>query len=92
MFLVCSAFGLCIGCFSLFHFGLAAFNYTTIELQEKRGFLWNVNKQYRNIYNKGIFENLCAVLGPQPWLWFVPVLTLPQDGGLYYPVNDAHIS
>ena len=57
--------------FFLFHIYLISCGYTTIEYCEKRREEDNTFHA-RMPYNRGFVLNMCAVLGYNPFLWFVP--------------------
>lgn len=87
MFIVSVSLATCLWAFFLWNFILAAFNFTAVELYEKRGFMFNVNQEYVNVYNVGILDNLRSVLGPKPYLWLLPVTTLPPTSGITFANN-----
>jgi len=64
--------------FLCFHIWLMAKAMTTVEFCEK-----SLKKASYNssIYCHGLYGNICAVLGPNPALWFLPV-SLPNGDGL----------
>jgi hypothetical protein len=59
---------------------------TTIELCEKRS-RQGCSKPLPS-YEQGAYENIRAVLGPNPLLWLLPV-SPPAGDGLYFPVREA---
>lgn len=67
-----------VGSFLCFHIWLMSKAMTTVEFCEK-----SLKKASYNssIYSQGLFGNICAVLGPQPFLWPLPV-SLPEGDGL----------
>lgn len=100
-FATCTPVWLCVGMFSIYHLYLASGNSTTIEGWEKdkvatlvrRGKIREIKYPYVStsnhdsltVQNIGFINNLKAVLGPNPLLWFWPQ---PMRGdGLSYPVN-----
>jgi len=62
--------------FIFFHMWLLVNNTTTIEFCEKS----TKGEKYASRYNVGVYGNLCAVLGPNPLLWLVPIPNSPGDG------------
>merc|ERR1719424_1609862 len=64
--------------FLSFHIWLMSKAMTTVEFCEK-----SLKKSSYNssVYSRGIFHNVCAVLGPNPVLWFLPI-SLPEGDGL----------
>jgi hypothetical protein len=71
--------GMVVSCFFAFHVGLMSKSMTTIEFCEKqtrRGY-----DEY--IYDRGIIGNVMAVLGDNPFLWFLP-LSAPSGDGLHF--------
>lgn len=72
--------------FFAFHFWLMLKSTTTIEFCEKRtgydGSRIPVN------YDRGTWENIRAVLGPNPFLWLLP-LSPPIGDGLRYPISPG---
>mmetsp|Transcript_99362 Transcript_99362/g.155365 ORF Transcript_99362/g.155365 Transcript_99362/m.155365 type:complete len:339 (+) Transcript_99362:104-1120(+) len=67
--------------FLSFHVWLMTKAMTTVEFCEK-----SLKKASYNssIYSRGFYGNVCAVLGPQPLLWFLP-LSFPEGDGLTWP-------
>lgn len=64
-------------CFFLLHVFLMLRAETTLEFRERS---WGV-KGGKGLFDQGSgYANICAVLGPTPWLWFVPVFNTPGDG------------
>jgi len=63
-------------CFCCFHVYLVCFGYTTLEIRER---VWKTKTEC-SPYDNGFFSNICAVLGENPLLWFIPVLNSPGDG------------
>jgi hypothetical protein len=86
-FICCVGLSLGVWGFFLFNLGLVIFNYTTIELREKRGFPFDVDHKYVNVFDIGILENLRSVLGPNPMLWILPVQSVPSNSGIIFPTN-----
>merc|ERR1740139_410797 len=59
-----------------FHIWLMAKAMTTVEFCEK-----SRRPSYNsNLYSVGLYKNICAVLGPQPALWLVPISMPAGDG------------
>lgn len=71
-------------CFLVFHVWLMCNSLTTVELMEKRS---NRSSTYSSLYSMGWYENICAVLGPRPLLWFLP-MSLPTGNGLDWTSAD----
>jgi hypothetical protein len=72
--------GFIITCFFLLHNWLMMKGMTTIEFCEKSR---RTNGRIENqgpSYDLGTFNNICAVLGEQPLLWFVPCSAPSGDG------------
>lgn len=69
--------------FLAFHAWLMSRAMTTVEFCEK-----SIKKASYNSskYSLGAYENICAVLGPQPLLWMLP-LCLPTGDGLYWAAS-----
>merc|ERR1711971_1070859 len=67
--------------FFLFHVWLLTRNMTTIEFREV---MTRQEDFGESPYNRGIFANISAVLGPNPLLWFLPVGG-PKGDGLSFP-------
>jgi palmitoyltransferase ZDHHC2/15/20 len=90
--MVALAFGESLACFLSvitviflgFHIWLMTKAMTTVEFCEK-----SLKKASYNssIYSQGVYANICAVLGPQPLLWFVPI-SLPEGDGLSWGEAD----
>eukprot|EP00923_Selenidium_pygospionis_P005344 GHVN01008967.1.p1 GENE.GHVN01008967.1~~GHVN01008967.1.p1 ORF type:complete len:307 (-),score=11.11 GHVN01008967.1:203-1093(-) len=59
-----------------FHLMLTARAETTIEFSEKRG----KENHPSGLYDLGTYQNFCAVLGPNPLLWFIPIDNRRGDG------------
>merc|ERR1719160_1341272 len=76
--------------FFAFHAWLMLKATTTIELCEKtyRHSGCAHRGSTLSIYHRGLMENVCAVLGSNVWLWFLP--WSPPDGdGLSFRVSEA---
>jgi len=76
--------------FLCFHIWLLAKAMTTVEFCEK-----SLKKASYNssIYSQGMYKNICAILGPSPLLWLLP-LSLPRGDGVTWqssgsPVDDT---
>merc|ERR1719379_1966781 len=69
-----------ISAFLTFHIWLMLKAMTTVEFCEK-----SLKKQNYNssIYSMGCYGNACAVLGPNPLLWFFPC-SMPTGDGLVW--------
>merc|ERR1740117_872808 len=69
--------------FLVFHVWLMLKSMTTVEFCEK-----SLKKQGYNasIYSLGSYANLCAVLGPQTLLWFLPV-SMPVGNGIMWDAD-----
>lgn len=69
--------------FLSFHVWLMTKAMTTVEFCEK-----SLKKASYNssIYSRGLYNNICAVLGPQPLLWFFPI-SFPEGDGLSWPAS-----
>merc|ERR1719333_1836195 len=67
--------------FLSFHIWLMSKAMTTVEFCEK-----SLKKSSYNssVYSQGTYRNICAILGPQPLLWFLPI-SLPEGDGLAWP-------
>jgi len=67
--------------FLSFHIWLMTKAMTTVEFCEK-----SLKKASYNssVYSRGIYHNICAVLGPNPVLWLLPI-SLPEGDGLAWP-------
>jgi len=82
-FLIAFPFSLTLTIFTRWHLYLISKNMTTIEYSstgltqdeyKKKG------KPWRHIYDISIFENLKSVLGPNVFLWFIPIGNSLGDG------------
>lgn len=80
LFAECFACFLCtVNCLFLgFHGWLTVNAMTTLEFCEKSMKMAGYDS---SIYSKGVYENICAVLGPKPLFWFLPC-SLPKGDGL----------
>lgn len=67
-------------CFLAFHCWLVAKAMTTLEFFEKS---LKCTGYDDSIYSRGVYENICSVLGPQPLLWLLPV-SHPEGAGLNF--------
>jgi hypothetical protein len=67
--------------FLCFHIWLMAKAMTTVEFCEK-----SLKKSSYNssVYCQGFYYNACAILGPRPMLWLLPI-SLPEGDGLTWP-------
>lgn len=78
-------FLVCTTVFLSFHCWLMYNGMTTLDFCEKA----LRNRSYGpSIYSRGLYHNICDVLGPVPMLWFLP-LSLPPGDGLSWPVREA---
>jgi len=81
--------GLLLTMFFLFHSWLMFQTTTTIEFCEKNYRHGGDSKQSgsaKSIYDRGIWENICAILGSNPVFWLLPCC--PPDGdGLSFAVS-----
>jgi len=66
--------------FLSFHIWLLTKAMTTVEFCEKSLKKASYNSSQ---YSHGLYNNICAVLGPNPVLWFLPI-GLPQGDGLIW--------
>eukprot|EP00474_Spongospora_subterranea_P002689 CRZ03147.1 hypothetical protein [Spongospora subterranea] len=73
--------------FFVFHIGIACFNITTIELNEKRG-IWP-RSSYRNQFNVGLIRNLSSLLGRRPLLWLIPVVDRSAGSGILWETSTS---
>lgn len=71
-------------CFLIFHVWLMCTGLTTVELMEKRAARSSMDS---SIYSIGLYENVCAMLGPRPLLWLLPI-SLPEGNGLDWPIAE----
>lgn len=76
----------CTTAFLGFHTWLMIKAMTTVEFCEKS---WKNASYNSSIYSKGLYGNICAVLGTQPLFWLLPV-GLPVGDGLVWtsPVSN----
>lgn len=74
--------------FFSFHIWLMSKSMTTVEFCEK-----SLKKASYNssIYSQGAYGNICAVLGPNPLLWLLP-LSLPDGDGLTWGKKQSAAS
>jgi len=73
-------FGVLVTLFFVFHAWLMLKAMTTIEFCEKQSKKGGLTAA---VYDRGLYGNICAVLGDRPLLWFVP-LSLPSGDGLIF--------
>jgi len=73
--------------FFLFHFWLMLKAMSTIEFCEKS---MKKGSYDASVYSKGIYGNICAVLGDRPLLWLLPC-SPPPGRGLYYLGEDMKL-
>merc|ERR1719482_2400557 len=67
--------------FLTFHVWVMLKAMTTVEFCEKSLKKTSYNS---SAYSVGIYANICSVLGPEPWFWFLP-FSLPLGDGLSWP-------
>jgi hypothetical protein len=80
---ICAFLGFLLTMFLLFHTYLVSRNMSTIEFCEK--YLKSDNKaKVLKAYDRGLLRNWTDVLGTNPLLWFLPVSTIDEEGGLYF--------
>jgi len=70
--------------FLIFHTWLMLNGMTTIEHCERRS---HETPDAESNYDLGLYGNLKEVLGPRPWLWFLPV-DPPSGDGISFRVKD----
>lgn len=63
-------------CFLLFHIWLMSRAMTTVEFCEKMK-----TSHTPSGYTQGLYKNICAVLGPRPIFWLIPI-SFPDGDGL----------
>uniref|UniRef100_A0A7S1WND7 Palmitoyltransferase n=1 Tax=Alexandrium catenella TaxID=2925 RepID=A0A7S1WND7_ALECA len=68
---------ICTMTFLGFHGWLMVKAMTTVEFCEKS---WKNVSYNSSTYSQGLYGNICSVLGPQPFLWLLPVSPAPGDG------------
>lgn len=74
-----ASFALVLLCFFLaFHLWLMVNALTTIEFIEKRS---KRSSEESSAYSIGVYQNICAMLGPKPLLWLLPT-SLPEGNGV----------
>eukprot|EP00971_Amphidinium_carterae_P021685 427840-Amphidinium_carterae.1 len=80
---------LLVGGFLCFHLWLMFLAMTTLEFCEKAC----KNPRYdKKRYHQGLYSNVCAVLGPNPLFWLLP-LSLPNGDGIsWYPQAQQQVS
>jgi len=76
---------ICATVFLGFHTWLMIKAMTTVEFCEKS---WKNVSYNSSIYSRGTYADICAVLGPQPLLWLLPVC-LPTGDGLVWSSTEA---
>lgn len=94
--------GFVITVFFLFHTWLMCKAMTTIEFCEKKMPQKNQGRSVwtsicdqegssitdvTSLYDRGLYNNVAAVLGPNPFLWLLPV-SPPEGPGLYYLTSE----
>ncbi|KAJ1643734.1 Palmitoyltransferase [Dispira simplex] len=74
---------------TVYHVWIMVENTTTIESMEierlKKLARRRVVSETDIPYNLGFKANICAVLGPNPWLWLWPQ-AMPAEGGVVFPI------
>lgn len=83
--------GILMSGFLSFHTWLMFQNMTTIEFCEKTlsGGPSSFNSPPRNLsYDQGVWNNMKAVLGPQPYLWLLPT-SPPEGNGLHFSSSSG---
>jgi len=75
-----------VGGFLCFHTWLMLMAMTTLEFCEKA---CKKPRYDRRRYHRGIYSNICAVLGPNPLLWLLPVSLPSGDGVMWHPDYSA---
>lgn len=76
--------GTLMSVFFTFHFWLMTRNMSTIEFCEKTSATSKADQGRKHPYHRGLYGNICAVLGPQPLLWLLPVAP-PLGDGMHWP-------
>lgn len=79
--------GFLITLFFSFHIWLMLKAMTTIEFCEKS---LKRSAYDGSIYNEGTYQNICAVLGPHPLLWLLP-LAPPRGDGLSFVTETSKL-
>lgn len=69
-----------VSAFFGFHVWLMSKSMTTVEYCEKSLKKVSYNS---SIYSQGLYKDICAVLGPQPLLWLLPI-SLPDGDGMTF--------
>lgn len=77
-----------VSCFFFFHVWLMINALTTIEFCEKQS---RKSGGYLSVYDQGFYGNICAVLGPNPILWLLPV-SRPTGEGLYFVTEYSRLT
>jgi len=83
--------GLLLTMFFLFHSWLMFQTTTTIEFCEKNYRHGGDSAQSgsaKSIYDRGVWENVCAILGSNPVFWFLPC-SPPSGDGLSFAVSEG---
>jgi len=83
--------GLLLTMFFLFHSWLMFQTTTTIEFCEKNyrhGGDTAQSGPAKSIYDRGVWENVCAILGSNPVFWFLPC-SPPSGDGLSFAVSEG---
>mmetsp|Transcript_42618 Transcript_42618/g.92870 ORF Transcript_42618/g.92870 Transcript_42618/m.92870 type:complete len:355 (-) Transcript_42618:17-1081(-) len=80
--------GLLVTTFFLFHIWLMLRAMTTVEFCEKSCKKVGYDS---SVYDRGLYGNICIVLGDAPLLWFLPV-SGPSGDGLVYISEDTPLN
>lgn len=87
---LCIPVVLLVGGFSCYHFYCIATNQTTIESWEKDRVQTMIRRgkirKVRYPYHLGTWHNVVSMLGSNPFLWCLPLRTIPDADGLTYDV------
>ncbi len=70
----------------IFHLWLVSHGYTTIDFCEKR--MNNTKSFSKSPYDLGIWRNFQTVLGPNAWLWLIPIYPNHEGLGIYFEVRE----
>lgn len=79
--------GLLLTVFFLLHLWLMLRATTTIEFCEKAYRRNGMHSGQLSIYDRGKYQNVCDVLGSNPFLWLVPC-AMPDSDGLHFEVRE----
>lgn len=85
-FVISFGFSMAVLGLLFFHLRLVSINQTTLEkldAEQKR-------QSWYNPYDLGsVWANWKAVLGPRPWLWFLPIEDKTMEPGIWFPRNHS---